>query len=89
MDLPSLKEHGIDVELANWRGVVAAPGLDDAQKKALVDAVSAMAVSDGWKKALADKGWMDLFLAGEEFGKYLQEENARITATLKEIGLLQ
>ena len=38
IDIPTLKEQGIDVELANWRAIVAPPGLDDAQKKALLDA---------------------------------------------------
>src|SRR6185369_8809643 len=39
LDIPTLKEQGVDVELANWRAVVAAPGIDDAQKKALIDAM--------------------------------------------------
>src|SRR5262245_58697225 len=32
---PTLKEEGIDVELANWRGVFAPPGVNDAQRKAM------------------------------------------------------
>jgi putative tricarboxylic transport membrane protein len=88
VDIPTLKEQGIDVELANWRAVVAAPGIDDAQKKALVDAVGTMVKSDGWKKVLADKGWMDLHMSGDEFAKYLADENARVSAILKTLGLV-
>ena len=88
LDIPTLKEQGVTVELANWRAVVAAPGLDDAQKKALVDAVDAMHKSEGWKKQLADKGWMDLYLSGDEFAKYLADENERVSAILKTLGLV-
>jgi putative tricarboxylic transport membrane protein len=49
IDIATLKEQGIDVELANWRSVVAAPGISDDQKKALLDAVNVMHGSDGWK----------------------------------------
>ena len=36
-DVPTLKESGVDVELTNWRGVVAPPGITDEQEKALED----------------------------------------------------
>jgi putative tricarboxylic transport membrane protein len=88
VDIPTLKEQGVDVELANWRAVVAAPGIDDAQRQALTGAVDAMAKSDGWKKVLADKGWMDLYMSGDAFAKYLADENARVSAILKTLGLV-
>jgi putative tricarboxylic transport membrane protein len=88
VDIPTLKEQNVNVDLANWRAVVAPPGLDDAQKKALTDAVDAMVKSDGWKKVLADKDWMDLYMSGDEFAKYLADENARVSAILKTLGLV-
>jgi putative tricarboxylic transport membrane protein len=88
VDIPTLKEQGVEVELANWRAVVAAPGIDDAQKKELGDTVDAMVKSAGWKKVLADKGWMDLYMSGDEFTKYLTDENARVSAILKTLGLV-
>jgi putative tricarboxylic transport membrane protein len=45
--------------------------------------------SDGWKKVLTDKQWMDLYLAGDEFASFLKQENERVTATLKQIGLVK
>jgi len=88
VDIPTLKEQGVNVDLANWRAVVAPPGIDDAGKQALVEAVDAMVKSDGWKKVLADKGWMDLYMSGDDFAKYLADENARVTAILKTLGLV-
>ncbi|HET6618622.1 MAG TPA: tripartite tricarboxylate transporter substrate binding protein [Dongiaceae bacterium] len=88
VDIPTLKEQGVDVDLANWRAVVAPPGIDDAEKAALLDAVDKMVKSDGWKKVLADKDWMDLYMPGDEFSKYLDSENARVTDILKKLGLV-
>ena len=89
VNIPTLKEQGVDVELANWRAVVAPPGIDDAQRKELLTTVEAMVKSNGWKKTLTDKKWLDLYLAGDEFAKFVTDENARVTDTLKQIGLVQ
>ena len=89
VDAPTLKEQGVDVELANWRGVVAAPGLDDAGKAGLLDLVKQVHDSEEWKKILADKKWTDLYLAGDEFAALVEEENKRTTEVLKAIGLVK
>ncbi|MGA7268229.1 MAG: tripartite tricarboxylate transporter substrate binding protein [Aestuariivirga sp.] len=89
IDIPTLKEQGVEVELANWRAIVAPPGLDEAQTKALRDAVDAAVKSDAWKKVLAEKKWTDLYLPGDDFGKLLEAENARVTEVLKTVGLVQ
>lgn len=89
LDAPTLKEQGLDIELANWRGVVAPPGIDDAGKAALLELVAAVNGSAEWKKILADKKWTDLYLAGDAFAALVAEENARTTEILKGIGLVQ
>jgi putative tricarboxylic transport membrane protein len=89
IDIATIKEQGLDVELANWRAVVAPPGLDEGQKKALLEAVDAAVKSDDWKKVLADKKWTDLYLAGDDFGRLIEAENARTTEILKTVGLVE
>jgi putative tricarboxylic transport membrane protein len=89
IDIPTIKEQGLDVELANWRAVVAPPELDEAGKKALLDAVDAAVKSDAWKKVLAEKNWTDLYLPGDEFGKVIEKETALTTDVLKTVGLVQ
>lgn len=89
LDAPTLWEQGLDIELANWRGVIAPPGIDDAGKAALLDLVKQVHDSAEWKKILADKKWTDLYLAGDEFAALVTEENARTTEILKGIGLVE
>jgi putative tricarboxylic transport membrane protein len=89
IDVPTLKEQGVDVELANWRAVMAPPGIDDAQRAALVDAVGKMVESEPWQTTLKQKDWMNLYLAGDDFAAYLAKQNEDITVVLHDIGLVQ
>ena len=36
IDAPTLKESGIDLTFANWRGVLAPPGISDDTKNAMI-----------------------------------------------------
>jgi putative tricarboxylic transport membrane protein len=89
IDIPTLREQGVDVDLANWRAIVAPPDVSDEQKKALLDTVDAAVKSETWKKTLAAKNWTDLYLAGDDFAKLIAAENIRVTEILKGIGLVQ
>jgi putative tricarboxylic transport membrane protein len=87
IDAPTLKEQGVDLVFANWRGLVAAPGLSDKRKQELVDLVTKMHDSKYWQDALAAKGWADSFMAGDEFATFLKNENDRVAGVLGELGL--
>jgi len=86
--IPTLQEQGVDLELANWRGVVAAPGISDEAKASIVSTFDAMVASEGWQATLEQYGWTDLYLAGDEFAAYLTEQIETINATLTELGLI-
>src|SRR6185295_9095494 len=89
IDIPTLKEQGVDVDLANWRAIVAPPGLNEDQKKELLALVDKTVKSESWKKVLAQKNWTNLYLAGDDFAKLLEQENSRVTEILKTIGLVE
>ena len=87
IDIPTLKEQGVNVDLFNWRGVFGAPGITDAQKKELLAAIDATAKSPAWKETLTKMDWTDIYLPGDAFGKYLDEENKRIGDILAKLNL--
>jgi putative tricarboxylic transport membrane protein len=89
IDIPTLKEQGVAVDLANWRAIVAPPGLTDEQKQELLGVVDKAVKGDAWKATLQKKNWTDLYLSGDDFAKLLDQENARVTDILKGIGLVQ
>ncbi|HEX6001593.1 MAG TPA: tripartite tricarboxylate transporter substrate-binding protein [Hyphomicrobiaceae bacterium] len=87
VDIPTLKAQGIDIELANWRGVFGAPGLSPDKQKALIGLVERMARGATWQAELKKHDWAGIFLPGAEFGKFLDAEIPRITGILKDLGL--
>ncbi len=87
VDAPTLRESGVDVEFNNWRGVVAPPGITDADRARLVDLFTDLHGTPQWREALARNGWTDAFAPGEEFGAFLREENDRVAAVLEDLGL--
>jgi len=89
IDGPTLKEQGIDLAIANWRSVVAAPGLTTDQKKKLSELIETMAKSPAWKEVLQQKGWDDAYLAGDDFTKFLKDEQARVKDVLISVGLVK
>jgi putative tricarboxylic transport membrane protein len=89
VDIPTFKEQGVDLVLANWRSVVAAPGITPEQKKVLADAIDRLVKSDAWKEVLKQKGWDNAYLAGDDFAKFLKAETERVTGVLKSIGLVK
>jgi putative tricarboxylic transport membrane protein len=89
VEVPTFKEQGIDLVITNWRSVVAAPGITDAQKKTLADAVDRLVKSQAWKGVLKQKGWDDAYMAGDDFAKFLKDEQARVGAVLKAAGLVK
>lgn len=87
IDVPTLKDQGVNVELANWRGVFAAPGITDAQRKDLLAAIDTTVKSPAWKETLTKMDWTDLYQSGDDFGKYIETENKRIGDILAKLNL--
>ena len=87
IDAPTLEEAGIALVFTNWRGVVAPPGISDAQRQRLIDAFQKMHDTQEWKDALKANSWADAFATGDEFGAFIEEQDKRVADTLGELGL--
>ena len=85
--VPTLKESGLDVVATNWRGVFGAPGINAAQRQALVDLMTAIHATEAWRRILADRGWEDAFLTGAPFDTFLERDRAETESVLKDLGL--
>lgn len=82
LDTRTLGEWGVAVEFENWRGVVAPPGLTDADRTRLVDLLRRAVRSDAWQEAASRNGWTNRWLAGEEFASFLATEDRRTAELL-------
>lgn len=87
VEVPTLREQGMDVVAANWRGVFGAPGINTAQREALIQLVSRIHASASWKDILQQRKWTDVFLAGDAFAKELNADIVATEGVLKDLGL--
>ncbi len=87
IDAPTLKEAGFDVVMSNWRGLVAPPGLSPEDRTALIGLVERLHGSEQWRETLRANGWDDFFLTGDEFERFLREEETRVERVLLDLGL--
>ncbi len=88
IDVPTLKEQGIDVILGNWRGVYGGPGITPAQQADLVKAVVAATKTPFWQAELEKQGWTAALLTGKEFGDFVDNDFANLRGTMYQAGML-
>ena len=83
---PTLREQGVDVELENWRSLVAPPGIGAADRARLETLVGQMVASAEWRDVLERYRWNDRYLAGPAFARFVADEEARVQAILQKLG---
>ena len=88
VNVPTLKEQGINVEIGNWRGVFGGPGITPAQRKTLIDAIVATTQSASWQEALKKNDWTSAVLTGDAFSKFVDDEFASLRAIMAKSGMI-
>ena len=89
VQIPTLREQGVNVELENWRSLVAPPGIGSTDRERLERAVETMVRSTEWREALERYRWIDRYLTGDEFTRFAEAEDQRVHAILTKLGLGQ
>jgi putative tricarboxylic transport membrane protein len=89
INIPTFKEQGVNVELVNWRGLMAPREMRPADRKALEDAIGTMVKSAAWQGILKERGWVDAYMPSDQFASFVDKEQVRIESMLKEVGLIK
>lgn len=89
VDIPTFKEQGYDVELVNWRGLMAKGDIAEDDLAALDEAISQMVASEPWQALMAERGWVGMHQSSAEFATFLESEQPNIEAILADLGLAQ
>jgi putative tricarboxylic transport membrane protein len=89
VDAPTLKEEGVDLVFANWRGLSAHKSLNEDQLKALDDVFAKLVKTETWKQILTERGWLDMYLPRPQYAAYIKDNQASATAALKAIGMVK
>jgi putative tricarboxylic transport membrane protein len=88
INVPTLKEQGVNVVIGNWRGVYGAPGLSPDQRKALTEMIAKATKSKAWTEALERNGWTPAYMAGTDFEKFVDNEFASLRAVMAKSGMI-
>jgi putative tricarboxylic transport membrane protein len=88
INVPTLKEQGIDVIIGNWRGVFGAGGITPAQRAALTELVVKATKTKSWAESLERNGWMPALLTGPAFDKFVDDEFASLRAVMVKSGMI-
>jgi putative tricarboxylic transport membrane protein len=88
-DVPTVKESGVDVTFANWRGFFGAPGLPEAKAQAYRDVLKKMYATPEWEDIRNKRGWQDLYKPGAEFTSFLEGQEKAIGEMMRELGFIQ
>lgn len=88
-DIPTFKEQGYDVELVNWRGLLAKDGLSEADLAGMDETIDQMVATEVWQALVKERGWVDMHQDSAEFAAFLETEAPNVQQILGELGLTQ
>ena len=88
VNIPTLKEQGVNVVIGNWRGVYGAPGITPAQRQALTDMILVALKSKSWMEASEKNSWTPAVLTGPAFEKFVDDDFAALRATMVKSGMV-
>jgi putative tricarboxylic transport membrane protein len=86
VDILTFRQQGVDLSLANWRGLVAPPGIRASERESLVNAIDRLVRTPSWREVLERYGWVDLYLPGDRFDRFLRSEQRRIASVVRDLG---
>lgn len=86
-DVPTFKELGIDAEFTIWRGIFGPKDMSDEAYKFWIDSLEKMVETDEWKAELEKNGWASEYRSGDDFTKFLEEQDKLIIELLTALGM--
>lgn len=84
---PTWKEMGIDVTLANWRGIIGPKGLTQEQVTYWENAFATATSTDQWIDEVNKNLWSNTFARSEESRQFLEAEERVLRRVLSDIGI--
>lgn len=87
-DAMTLKEQGIDTTFVNWRGFFGAPGLPAEKVEMYQSMIEKMYDTPEWEEVRARNGWVNIHNSGDDFLKFLEDQEKVIGDLMKKLGFL-
>jgi len=86
-DIPTLTEQGVDLVFTNWRGFFGAPNLSEDKVREFQDLLLRMYDTEEWEEIRQKRGWSNLYISGDDFIKFLNDQETELGLLMDELGL--
>lgn len=83
LDLPTAREQGLDVTLANWRGLYGPPAMPQYAVDYWRQALATMVQTPTWKGIAERSGFVTTFMVGDELQAFLADTQADAEAAYR------
>jgi len=87
-DIPTCRESGIDAQYLMLRGILMPKGVTADQLAYYVNLLREVREKPEWKEFIAKGAYKESFLVGDEFTKFLEEDEARHKEIMKKADFL-
>ncbi len=87
-DIPTCKSQGLDTVYLMLRGIFMPPGVSKEQVDFYVDLFRKVRETPEWKQLMNDGAFNTTFMTGDEYTKWVDNEEKRHQALMKEAGFL-
>jgi putative tricarboxylic transport membrane protein len=85
--VPSWKEQGADIVVANWRPVIGPKNLSAAQVAFWEDAFARLTRNEEWTRDVARSGGVNHYMNSRDLAAYFDAQHAQFRAILTDLGL--
>jgi putative tricarboxylic transport membrane protein len=86
-DIQTAKEQGIDAEFTIWRGVFGPEKMSDEAKSYWEKTIDKLVASPEWKTEVETQGWEMEYKNGEDFKKFLDDQEKQVQQLLEALGM--
>ncbi|HZP99221.1 MAG TPA: tripartite tricarboxylate transporter substrate binding protein [Reyranella sp.] len=87
-DIPTCKSQGLDIEYLMLRGIFMPPGVPKEAVAYYVDLMKKVRATPEWAQLMHDGAFNQTFMAGADYEKWVEKEEARHRELMKEAGFL-
>jgi putative tricarboxylic transport membrane protein len=87
-EVPTCKSQGLDVEYLMLRGIFTVPNATKDQIDYYVDLLKKVRETPEWKTLMSEGAFNNTFMTGDEYAKWVDTEEKRHQALMKEAGFL-
>ena len=89
LDTPTLTELGYPLAFANWRGMFGAREMPAEDRQRAIEWFRALRQSPQWHEVLARRGWASLDHDGDDYTRFLQEQEKQLRTTMQALGFVR